>query len=377
MSDIDWRAVRGDFPALEGRTFLNTATYGQLPRCATAAALAHFQRRDERACADFLNWFDDAERLRGSLARLINASADDIAFFINACSALGLVLNGIDWQPGDEILTLEHEFPNQLYAAQSLKGVRGIECQWNELDRNISPRSRLALLSTVDYVTGLRPNLGPTIARLRERGVLVFVDGTQSVGALRFDCQMIQPDFVAVDGYKWMMSPNGAGFLYVHPDARKWLRPNVTGWRSDCEWRNVDSLHHGAPRLSDRAERYEGGMLAFPSLYAMQASLELIERLGMAAIENRVLELAALAQQELHRLGAECDSPPGDYLPSQIVAVRFPNTDAGALVKQLAERNILVAARRGYLRISPHFYNNEEDIVKLIAALRATLSGRP
>lgn len=370
MAAVDWQALRQQFPALNGRTFLNTATYGQLPRRAAEAALSHLKRRDDRACTDFISWFDDLDLLRQSIARLISASAEDIAFVTSASSALALVMNGIHWEPGDEILTFEDEFPNHLYAAQSIDQVRGVRCRWDELDQHVTARTRLVLLSTVNYSTGLRPNLRRVIGRLRERSILVYVDGTQSVGALQFDSSAIQPDFLAADAYKWMISPNGAGFVYVNRDVRKWLRPNVIGWRSDCDWKNVDSLHHGAPRFTDTSEKYEGGMPVFPSLYAMQASLQLIEEAGTDSIEARVLKLADLLKQELHRLGAECDSVSGDYLPSQIVAVRFPDRDASLIVKELARRNIIVAARKGYLRVSPHFYNNEEDVSALIGALR-------
>src|SRR5689334_2822153 len=119
---MDWQAVRSEFPALQGRTFLNTATYGQLPRCAFEAAIQHLHRRDEHACTDFLDWFADLNPLRSAIARLINAQSDDIAFIPNASTGLSLALSSIDWQPGDEILTLRGEYPNQLYAAQSRSG---------------------------------------------------------------------------------------------------------------------------------------------------------------------------------------------------------------------------------------------------------------
>jgi cysteine desulfurase / selenocysteine lyase len=374
MSAHDWAAVRREFPALCRYTFLNTATYGQLPQRAVEAAVGHFHRRDEKACTDFISWFEDLDLLRASIARLINASAQDIAFFPTASSALALIMSGIDWQPGDEILTLEDEYPNQLYVAQSLEKVRAVECQWSELDRHVGPRTRLVLLSTVNYVTGVRPAVEAMIPRLRDAGVLVYLDGTQSLGALRFDCGAIQPDFLAVDAYKWMLSPNGAGFLYVRPDVRAWLRPNVVGWRSDRDWKNVDCLRHGEPRFSDTAEKYEGGMLPFTVLYAMQASLCLIEELGIDTIEARVLELASLLRQEFHRIGAEFDVSSGECLPSQIVAACFPGADASLLAKELAARNIIVSARRGYLRVSPNFYNSEEDIAVLISALHELLS---
>ncbi|HEX4808061.1 MAG TPA: aminotransferase class V-fold PLP-dependent enzyme [Bryobacteraceae bacterium] len=372
MGEPDWNTVRQEFPALAGRTYLNTATYGQLPRRAVEAVKRHLDHRDEGACQDFLSWFDDLAQLRAALARLLHVQAQDIAFTTTASQALSLVMSGFDWREGDEILTLEHEFPNQLYAAQSELGVRGIECAWESLESSISPRTRLVLLSTVNYVTGLRPNLAEIVASLRRRGIFVYLDGTQSIGALDFDCGAIQPDVLAVDAYKWMISPNGAGFFYVRPDVRAWLRPNVIGWRSHWDWRNVDDLHHGAPEFSGDAEKYEGGMLAFPSLYGMQGSVGLLEQLGPAAIEARVLYLSGLLRKELQGLGAEMYPHRGDHLPSQIVLARLPGTDSSLLARELAAQNIFVSARKGYLRISTHFYNDERDVMVLIEALRAS-----
>jgi cysteine desulfurase / selenocysteine lyase len=369
----DWQKVRAEFPALRGRTFLNTATYGQLPKRATAAALTHFERRDELACTDFLDWFDDLDELRGKVARLVGAQPDDIAFITAACHGLATVLSGIDWKPGDEILTLEHEFPNNLYAAQSQLGVRGIECAWSELEQHVTPRTRIALLSTVNYVTGLRPDLDGVIRRLRERNVLVYVDGTQSLGALRFDCARTQPDFLSVDAYKWLISPNGAGFLYVRPEVRHWLRPNVIGWRSDRNWRGVDNLHHGAPRFHDSSEKYEGGMMVFSSLYAMRASISLMEEIGPAVIEQRVLQLAGEVRRQMVALGAELYPREEPCLPSQIVLAKLPRVDVSAFAKQLQSEGIIVSARKGYLRVSAHFYNDEQDIEKLAAAVKRKL----
>jgi selenocysteine lyase/cysteine desulfurase len=209
------------------------------------------------------------------------------------------------------------------------------------------------------------------VPSLRDRGILVYLDGTQSVGALQFDCNAIQPDFLAVDAYKWMISPNGAGFLYVRPEVREWLRPNVIGWRSDREWRNVESLHQGAPRFSQRAEKYEGGMLPFPSLVAMAASMALFEELGSAIVEQRVLELAADLRRGMAALGAEEFPSQPQTLPSQILLFKMNGIDSSVLAKKLESNRIQVSARREYLRISAHFYNNEDDIEALLGALRS------
>ena len=92
--------------------------------------------------------------------------------------------------------------------------------------------------------------------------MLLYVDGTQSVGALRFDVAAVQPDMLAVDAYKWLLSPNGAAFCYVSPELRQRLEPAVIGWRSHKDWRRPERLHHGEPEFADSAEKYEGGMLA-------------------------------------------------------------------------------------------------------------------
>ena len=374
---VNWKEVREQFPALRNRTYLNTATYGQLPVRSSQAAIDHFARRDRAACSDFLSWFDELETLRANVGRLIGASARDIAFISNASQALGLTLGGIDWQQGDEILTLEHEFPNQLYAAQCIPGVRAVICKPEEIQERITDRTRLALLSTVNYTSGLRLDLAPVVRRLHSRGALVYLDGTQSVGALRIDCASLQPDFLAVDGYKWLISPNGAGFLYVRPEVRQWLRPNVIGWRSDKDWHSVESLHHGAPRFSDAAERYEGGMLPFPSLFAMKESVQLLTDLGIDAIEARVLELAAKLREELLALGGSgYPVHADDALDSQILLMRLPDVDSSQLAKRLQEREIHVSARRDYLRISPHFYNDESDVDAFVRAVKVHLQAK-
>jgi selenocysteine lyase/cysteine desulfurase len=367
---VDWNAVRCQFPALARWTYLNTATFGQLPRCATEAVAGHFAHRDELACWDFLDWYDDADRIRTKIARLMNCEAAGVAFVPNASTALGLLLAGLDWNPGDQVLTLEHEFPNNLYAPGVLQrfGVQMTACPWDRFQESVTARTRLAIVSSVNYNSGFAPPLVELADFLRARGVLLYVDGTQSVGALRCDVGRIQPDMLAVHGYKWLLSPNGAGFFYIAPQLRERLQPNVIGWRSHRDWRNVDNLHHGAPELPLTAAKYEGGSVSFALLYAMEASLDLILEIGPDLIEQRVLHLAARTRKILRELGAEvadCASP--------IVAAKFESRNVSALAQALKEQRVLVAARRGHLRVSSHLYNNEQDLEIFESALRKLL----
>jgi cysteine desulfurase / selenocysteine lyase len=359
MLETDWRTIRAEFPALEGRTYLNTATFGQLPRRATEAVARHWQHRDELACADFLAWYDDADRLRGSLARLIHAAPEDIAFVPNAAAALGIVAGGLAWQPGDNAVTLADEFPNYLYLPALLDRYEvELRADGRDVD-SIDSRTRLVAFSEVNYATGFRAPLREISQRAREHGAVV----------LTFDVRATPVDALAVHGYKWMNSPSGAGFLYVSPQLRERLPPNAAGWRTHRDWREVDNLHHGSPELKTSAEKYEAGGLPFSLLYAMEASVNMMLEIGPDAIEARVLALAASVRERVRRLGAEVPEN-----ASQIVAARFPAHDPSALALALKERDVLVAARHGHLRVSPHFYNNQEDLERLEAELARVLN---
>lgn len=364
---IDWNSVRAEFPALANWTYLNTATYGQVPRRGVEANARHFEHRDQQACSDFLDFYAEAEAFRTPIARLIGAVPDDIAFIPNSSSALGLVAAGIDWRRGDNVVTLADEFPNCLYLPALIErhGIEFREVPWDRFYSTIDARTRLVVLSEVNYSTGFRAPVAEISRFLHQRGVLLFVDGTQSVGALKFDVRESQPDVLAVHGYKWMVSPTGVGFMYVAPELRKILPPNVAGWRTHRDWQNVDNLHHGTPVLKDSAERYEGGGLPFGLLHALGAVAEWLTELGPEAIESRVRALAASARTRLENLGAAAPDT-----GSQIVAAKFPGTDPSRLARELKDRRVLVAARHGFLRVSPHFYNNESDLDRLESELR-------
>jgi selenocysteine lyase/cysteine desulfurase len=354
----DWAAVRALFPALREWTYLNTATFGQLSTRTVEAITAHFAARDKSACADFLTWFDDHDRLRAKLARLIHAAPEDIAFFPNASSALAVLMHGIGWRHGDQALTFEGEFPNQIYAP--LFGpVELVEARPGRLLEHFTPRTRLVAVSAVNYTTGYRAPLEEISDACRRRGVPLYIDGTQMCGALEFDFSRIQPGMLAVNCYKWMLAPNGVAFAAIHPELRAALPPLAIGWRSHRGWRNVNELWHGAPELKDTAEKYEGGMLPSALLYGLEASVDLMLELTPQQIERRVLALAAQVREMLAGALPYEDSP----------VVAAPASDAPALAARLLEQRILVSARHGLVRVSPHFYNDESDLQALKRAL--------
>ena len=363
---VDWSAVRADFPALRQWTFLNTATFGQTPARSKAAIDAHFARRDEFACNDFLDWFEDMDELRRRIGRLLSCDASSIAFVPNASAALSLLLGRLDWKTGDQIVTLTDEFPNHYYYPAWLRrhGVELVETPFEKFWDAVTPRTRLVACSTMNYATGFRPPLEALSEELRRRGILLYLDATQGIAALDYNLERIRPAMFAANGYKWLLSPPGAAFFSIDAELRERLDPLCFGWRSDAGWKSVEALNHGEPVLEHSAAKYENGMLAFPSLYGMSESIRMVLEIGMEAIEARVLHLAAAAAAVLRECGGVIR-----HEMTPVVAAHFEDRDPGEMATALRGKGILVAARHGNLRVSPHFYNNEEDIERLSVAL--------
>jgi len=373
----DWRALRAEFPVLEQWTYLNSATFGPVPRAAVEAMERHLAHRDAQACLDFIEWYDEADRVRAKAARLIGAQAEDIAFIPNAGTALSWVLEGLDWKPGDRIVGLEDDFPNNIYAPLRL-AERGVEFQGVSVTPDFEPedllgaideRTRLALVSALNYSSGLKPPLEALGRKTAAAGALFVIDGTQGVGAIPFGVEQTRADVVIVHAYKWMLCPPGVGFMYIRPEARERLRPTVVSWRSHRGWRQVSRLHHGAPELPAEAARYEGGMLNFTGILALESALDLMAGVGHEALFDRVAWLAESTRAVLREAGGRPLGDQNSWFRSPIVTARFPELDLAAVGEELRRRRIAVAARHGSLRVSPHVFNDEGDLEALSAAL--------
>ncbi len=378
MDQSDWSAVRARFPVLKEWTHLNTAAFGPTPTEAVRAMTDYCAARDAGASLDFLDWFDRLDRLRGKIGLLIGAESADIAFCPSAAAALSWLLRGIDWRSGDEILALDHEFPSNLYAPLLLdaKGVdfRALPAPTGLFEPElvldaVGPRTRLVVVSEVNYSNGLRAPLDALSPELRKRGVLLCVDATQSVGVLRHDLRKVPVDYLFAHGYKWLMAPPGAGFAYVPEWTRDWLRPSIVSWRTHRTWRDHEHLHHGRPELPAEAAMYEGGVQPFALLFALEACVDLILECGQPQIESRVLGFARTCLEILQSRGGEPLIPSIEDCNSPIIAASFPGRDAVRLRETLERARVAVSVRKGNLRVSPHFFNNVEDLRRLAAAL--------
>jgi selenocysteine lyase/cysteine desulfurase len=371
------RLRREELPVTTRYAYMNHAGVAPLPRrsaerMAATAVLA--SRTGDRHWPDRN---DEAERVRELAARLLGArDPREVAFVENTSTGLSLVAEGIDWRPGDNVVSAALEFPSNVYPWLRL-AEQGVEYRLAEerdgridtaeLLALIDDRTRAVALSWVQYASGFRSDLRRIGAACRERGVLFVVDAIQGLGGLALDVERDLVDVAAAAGHKWLLGPEGTGLLYVSDRVVESLRPPRSGWRSMrdlYEWTRFDIT------WNEGAKRFESGTLNVYGIAALGGSLDLLLEVGPEVVERRVLTLAERAARVFVECGLTLVSSRRPGEASGIVTAIPPRGDANLLTMQLAERGIILAQRAGRLRASPHFYNTDEEMDRLQAALR-------
>jgi cysteine desulfurase/selenocysteine lyase len=367
---------RDELPITEVCVYLNHAGISPLPR-RSVQRMAEFaevsSRTGDQAWPERMR---EAERVRGMAARLLGAArSHEVAFVENTSSALSMVAEGLDWRPGDNVVGAVLEFPSNVYPWMSLAD-RGVEYrQAEERDGRIDPeellslvdgRTRMLALSWVQYASGFRSDLARLGRACRERGVLFVVDVIQGLGALRLDVERDLVDVAAASTHKWLLGAEGLGLLYVSDRVVDRIRPVRSGWRSmrdQNRWTEYDI------DWNEGAKRFESGTFNIYGIAALGGSLDLIFEAGVEAVERRVLALADRAARGLADLGFTVVSSREPSETSGILTATHPGLDAADLVRRLAAKDIVVAARAGRFRISAHFYNTEEEIDRCLAGV--------
>lgn len=371
---------RDEFAVTTQGAYLNHASVAPLPR--RAARRVADLARDISETGD-RHWPDrnqEAERVRAQAARLLGARhPHEVAFVENTSAGLSLVARGLAWQPGDNVVGAACEFPSNVYPWLQLAD-RGVELRLvperagqtsrtcridpGELLARMDDRTRVLALSWVEYASGQRFDLAPLAAACQARGVLFVVDVIQGLGALTLDVEAAGVDVACGAAHKWLLGPEGVGLLYVSDRVTEAIRPTRGGWRS-----MRDQSAWGDFRLdwAAGAPRHESGTLNVLGIHALGGGLDLLLEAGPAAIERRVLALAERAAAGLAGLGFQVVSPRGPGETSGIVAAVHPRRAAAELVERLAERRVFVTERAGRLRVSPHFYNTEDEIDLFLA----------
>lgn len=233
-----------------------------------------------------------------------------------------------------------------------------------ELLARIDDRTRVLALSWVEYASGQRFDLAPLATACHARGVLLVVDVIQGLGALTLDVEAAGVDVACGAAHKWLLGPEGIGLLYISDRVTEAIRPTRGGWRS---MRNQNAWGDFRLDWAAGAQRHESGTLNVLGIHALGGGLDLLLEAGPAAIERRVLALAERAAEGLAGLGFQVVSPRGPGETSGIVAGVHPRCAAAELAERLAERRVFVTERSGRLRVSPHFYNTEDEIDLFLA----------
>jgi selenocysteine lyase/cysteine desulfurase len=237
-----------------------------------------------------------------------------------------------------------------------------------QIRRKVKTKTKTILTSHVQYSTGFKQDLIDLGRLAREKGLYLVVNGTQSIGALRFDVKRFNVDFMASDGHKWMLSSYGVGVLYIRSEYLQ----NSAGFKppfySYLGQKNKNIFNNQLLDISKTASRFELGSPHFPNIFALNAAIKYILNIGMISIEKRIQTLVQYLIEKLREINLSILSPVEVKHRSGIVI--FKSSNAEHLVSMLKKDGIIVSARGGGVRISPHFYNNEEDIDKLVLSLK-------
>ncbi len=366
--------LRDHFPILERRVYLNSCSHGALSHEVEAALHAYLTRRHEVG-ADWEGWVALQEEVRGLFARLIGADRREIAITTSASAGLDGLVSALTPQ-GERrrIVVSDYEFPTvgQIWHAQERRGFEVVHVRedahgaipFARFEEAIDERTLAVSIAHVCYRHGAVNEI-ERIARLAHaHGAIVVLDAYQALGQLPVDVRALDVDVLIGGALKYLLASAGLGFLYVRRDLLERLSPFVTGWFAQRDIAAMDIYAHDP---APDARRFETGTPPVPNLYAGRAGLELVLDIGIDRIAAAIAVLTAHLKREAARAGARIVTPTDPARHGAMIAIRA--RDDHALVARLAEEGIVTSCRDGNLRISPHFYNTEEDIDRLLAAL--------
>ena len=362
--------IQKEFLLDDGIIYLNHAAVSPWPN-RTAQSVTVFAEKNVHTGARFYpKWVETETRLRGQLQRLINApSIQDIALLKNTSEALSVVAEGIGWNKGDNIISTNEEFPSNRipWQAQSDKGVEyreidisDIECAENTLINACDENTRLITVSSVQYGSGRRLNLELLGDFCRNNNILFCVDAIQSLGAFPFDVQQIKADFVMADAHKWMLGPEGIALFYCAGPVREQIKLHQYGWHMVEKMGDYDA-REWQPAASSR--RFECGSPNMLGIYALSASLSLIEEIGMEKIAGNIFKNTKYIIDYIKNNDAfSLLTPEAETHRAGIVTFKVKEQDNVAIHAGLMKNKVICANRMGGIRFSPHFYTSENKI---------------
>jgi selenocysteine lyase/cysteine desulfurase len=365
---------RHEFPVCANKVFLAHAGVSPLPR-RVAEAMKQYVESASRDNQESVLPDEVIGETRALAAKLIHASAEEIAFVGSTSMGLGMVAAGLAWERGDQVVCYRDDYPANVYPWMDLAR-RGVEVRFVEprqfgnitledVERVLTDRTRLVSLASVHFQSGWRLDVDRIGKLLRERGILFCLDAIQSLGALRTSMEYV--DFAAADAHKWLLGPLGTAILYVRKDHYDHLHPPLVGWNTAL---NPNFIAQESLRFRADARRYEPGSLNLVGIIGLRAALGLVLECGMETVEQRVLALARQVISQAAQAGLTIVGPSGGAGLSGIVSLWSETKDMAQAYARLNLGNVVTSLRhtrdgKKCLRLSPHFYNREEELPQL------------
>jgi len=355
---MELHSARDLFPSLKNQLYLNHAACSPFSLRVEATISDYVTTRAKNRVNDFKSDLRETKDLREDLANFINTDPTRIAFTSNTTHGLNIIASGIPWNSGDEVLLSDMEFPANVYPFLNLRNkgvtVRQIPSENGKITvddfrKYATEKTRLISLSFVQYLNGYRASLQDIGDFCKENNILFVVDAIQGLGALEIDLQGFHCDALACGGHKWLMSPKGTGFLYLTKSLQEQLDMAYLGWISV---ENPFEFHNFNQQLHPDAKRLE---LATPNqigIYGMHAAIQLSAEVGFEKITPHILEITDYLRKQLLEIGCEILTPFEDH------------------ERALLRNRVSISHRGNALRVSPHFYNNHEDMDRFVAALK-------
>ena len=374
-------ALRAHFPILSRKTFFNACSYGPLS-LEVEAALQEYMRIRHEEGARWDIYVGKAESTRSLVAELLECEADDVSISTSVSQSLNALLSAFDFSGSrNRIVTTDFDFPTtaQILLAQEARGaevrrvkadVKGTTLPLSQFDELVDDKTLLVQVPVVCYRNGVWTDLEPIVKIAKERGALVLLDAYQAIGTRPYDVLASGADFLVGGCTKYLLGGAGTGFMFTRDARVNGLQPVATGWFAQADPYAMD-IHHND--LHETARRFEAGTPNAIGLFAAEAGLQLLLDVGMDTVEANIAAVTDRLKEMVDRNGWQLITPRERH--GAMLAIK--SLDAPALVKRLAERDIILTERDNNIRVAPHFYNSPGDVERLEGALRAESSLLP
>lgn len=372
---LGWEEVRALYPGTADVAYLDSAAVGLLSTRVLGAMTAVLTEHQQLGSAAGPKMRERVGHVRASVARLVGGRADQVAFTQNTSTGLATVTNGLDWRDGDNVVVPAGEFPSNFYPWWQLRR-RGVQvrevamtdgrARVDDVLAALDRRTRVLAVSAVQYSSGHRYDLGALGQACQASDVLLVVDGTQAVGAVTVDAELLGVDVLAVSAHKWMLGPRGIGFIHLSQRAMQRLVPSAVGWLSV---ENPFAFEH-EPALAGDGRRFESGTENSAGIAGLGATVDLVHGLGRRRVEDRVLDRAAQLATLLEEAGMTVHQAAERDRRSGIVIASSPGPPHQVLHDRLFSRGVRCSLRGSGLRFAAHYFTTDSDLHRAADILR-------